>query len=261
MNSLLKPRTSMHREISSKRRHGPAFIMLLFLLLGGSCSRWNLGDAGPTTTVFRTVTAATSLRVGQKFDLYLESDRLKPEGYTLEYPEKLIPNIHHRIEAGSLIFKNENQAKWTQDLTLRPKITLNLHEYHTLYIEGASQWRCLDTLYGDALNIEMGSVMDHDLWINYNQVSGKCNNLGTLKLSGRGTIFSFSVEAGSKLDAQNMECHDAYFWHFTQRDCFIKPQKQAILSVYNSGNLFIKKQDFYRYEAQVRGSGRIIQQP
>lgn len=114
---------------------------------------------------------------------------------------------------------------------------------------------------GKALNIEMRSVLDNHLWIDFNEVSGKCNNLGSLTLRGRGTIFSFSVEAGSQLDAQNMRCHDAYFWHFTQRDCYVSPEKQAFLYLYNSGNLTVKSTEFYRFESLQKGSGRIIYTP
>ena len=235
--------------------------LLLFSLFGGSCSRWNLGDAGPNTTVTRSITGTGILRIGQKFDVILQQDTTRPESYTLEYPEKLIPNIIHEFKNGALTVSDENRGKWTQDLSLRPKIILNLHQYHTLYIEGSSQWSCSDTLMGNTLNIEMRSVLDNHLWIDFNQVSGKCNNLGSLTLRGRGTIFSFSVEAGSQLDAQNMRCHDAYFWHFTQRDCYVSPEKQAFLYLYNSGNLTVKSTEFYRFESLQKGSGRIIYTP
>ncbi len=237
------------------------WLVLAFLLLGGSCSRWNLGDVGPITTVTRSVSGTGTIRIGQKFDIILQQDTTRPESYTLEYPEKLIPHIVHEISNNTLSFKDENRGKWTQDLSLRPKITLNLHHYHTLYIEGSSKWSCSDTLFGSALNIEMRSVMDQNLCINFNDVTGKCNNLGSLTLSGRGTLFSFSVEAGSQLNAQNMRCHDAYFWHFTQRDCYVSPEKQAFLYLYNSGNVYIKPSDFYRFESLEKGNGRIIYKP
>lgn len=237
------------------------FIFVVFFFSGGSCSRWNIGDIGPTVSVTRIINDATHLEISQKFDVILKQDTTAPEFYIIEYPEKLIPNIVHELKDQILKISDNNRGKWTQDLQMRPKITVNLHRYTSLNINGSSKWTCSDTLRGKALNIEMSSVMDHNLWIDYNDVTGKCNNLGSLTLSGRGTLFSFTVESGSQLNAGNMRCHDAYFWHFTQKDCFVSPEKQAFLYLYNSGNVYIKPVDFYRFEFKEKGSGRIIYKP
>jgi len=251
--------------MSFKKPNLYVFLSTLFLVCScfflGSCSRWNLGNVGPTISLTRSISSTGVLRIGQKFDVFLKQDTSAPETYTIEYPEELIKNIDHTVENQIVIIRDNNQAKWTQDLSLRPKITLNLHRYKQLYIEGSSKWHCSDTLYGHALNIEMRSVLDNDLWVNFNDVTGKCNNLGSLTLRGRGTLFSFSVEAGSQLNARNMRCHDAYFWHFTQRDCYVSPEKQAFLYLYNAGNVIIKPAEFYRFESQEKGSGRIIYKP
>ena len=236
-------------------------FLVCFCFLLGSCSRWNLGNVGPNISLTRNLNSTGILRIGQKFDVYLKQDTTVPESYTIEYPEDLIQNITHTLDDQIVIIKDNNQAKWMQDLNIRPKITLNLHRYKKLYIEGSSQWHCSDTLFGEALDIEMRSVLENDLWVNFNDITGKCNNLGSLNLSGRGTLFSFSVEAGSQLNARNMRCHDAYFWHFTQRDCYVSPEKQAYLYLYNSGNVIIKPAEFYRFESQENGNGRIIYQP
>ena len=69
------------------------FIFVVFFFSGGSCSRWNIGDIGPTVSVTRIINDATHLEISQKFDVILKQDTTAPEFYIIEYPEKLIPNI------------------------------------------------------------------------------------------------------------------------------------------------------------------------
>lgn len=249
--------------VPKSRNHNAALfaIVVFFSFFGGSCSRMNLGDPGPNTRIFRSISAEKGIRIGQQFNVTLIQDSTQPEGYWIEYPEKLIPNITHTIKDGVWHIRDENAAKWTQDLNRKPIITVNLRKYENLYIDGSSTWLCADTLYAERLQINMNSVMNHEIWINCNELTGKCENLGSLTLAGKGTIVSFTAESGSQVKAQNLSSHDVYFWHFTQRDCYISPEKQAELYLYNSGNLYIKPHDFYRYQVSEKGTGRVITKP
>lgn len=245
-------------RISLKNMAKISIIGLFFSLFGGSCSRWNLGDVGPNTKVFRSIHAADGIRIGQQFDVFLMQDTTQAEGYWIEFPEKLIPQIEHHLNDNEWQIRDENRGKWTQDLNRKPKITLNFHRYHKLIIDGSSTWKCLDTLLAPELNIDMNSVMNHDIWVNCNELTGRCQNLGSLNLSGKGTILSFSVESGSQLNALSLRCHDAYFWHFTQKDCYLAPEKQAELYLFNSGNVLLPNRDFYRLQTNTKGKGRVI---
>lgn len=182
-------------------------------------------------------------------------------GYSIEYPEKLIPHIEHSIKNGILEIHDNNQGKWTQDLSQRPKVTLNLPRYQDLYIDGSSAWKCQDTLTGRQIQIIMNGSLNHEIWVHCRELIGKCQNIGALTLKGIGTIFSFTIESGGQLNAKELSCHDAYIWHFTQRPSWCSPERQAFLRLYNSGNLMVKPQDFYRKEVSELGKGRVIFEP
>jgi hypothetical protein len=250
-----KPFTTFKLKIET----GMFIVFILFL--GGSCTRWSLGDPGPIRTTFRPIGDCQTVQIGQKFDVFLLNDTQQTQGYYIEYPEKLLPHIEHEISNHVLRIRDNNQAKWTQELSLRPKVTLNLHRYEQLQIEGSSTWRCLDTLHGKQLRLYMNSAMNQDIWIHCNELLGKCQNIGSLALSGIGTIFSFTMESGGQLDARRLSCHDAYIWHFTKRNCWVSPERQAFVKLYNSGNLFMKQQTFFRKEISEQGTGRVIFEP
>ena len=73
-----------------------------------------------------------------------------------------------------------------------------------------------------------------------------------------GTIFSWTIEAGGALNAENFRNHDTYLWHYTTHDARVHPERQAFLYLYNSGNVILPDTPTYQLNINTFGSGQVV---
>lgn len=230
----------------------------LVMLTFSSCKQQWQRSKGDISTHFVSLNGFNGLRIGQKFNVYLRNDTALEEGVEIRYFENLVENITLNIHDSVLSIRDENPAKWTKGLSDSIAVVINCHQYSKLKIGGSSKWICLDTLKSGALDIEMNSVQDQHILTVTKALTGKCGNLGKLNLNGFGTIFSWTIEAGGALNAENFRSHDTYLWHYTTHNARVRPERQAFLYLYNSGNVILPDTPSYQLNINTFGSGQVV---
>lgn len=215
-------------------------------------------SAGSPKILDRPLPNFNAIEVGEKFLVYITNDTSVPQNVSIDYFENLNNKIITAVNNGKLTISDGNSYNWTRDLTVRPKITINIHTLNNLSIQGACEFICLDTIKTGNLNIDMHSVKPALIKVNCGNLYGGSSDLGPISFEGRGTIFSWSCEQGSWFDAKKLYCDDAYIRHYTKLDCFVYPEKQFEANIYNSGNLYYKPRTFYKVQINTFGSGKAI---
>jgi hypothetical protein len=215
-------------------------------------------DAGSPKKIERSLDHFTQISVGEKFYVSLKNDTNLPETIEIDYFEHLNAKISTTVENGILTIKDQNAYNWTRDLNVRPKLTINVHTLNNLDIQGACELNCIDTIFTNQLTINMHSVKPAKIKVDCGNLYGGSNNLAPVFFEGRGTIFSWSCEQGSWIDASKLKCDDAYIRHFTKQDIYISPEKVLEVFIYNSGNVYYKPFTFNKFTVKELGSGKAI---
>ena len=215
-------------------------------------------DTGRPETLIKNLDSFQSITVGEKFYVEIECDLNKPQNITIEYYQNLNPKIDISVSQGKLYIKDLNDYNWTRDLNIIPKLKINAHHLNELNIKGSCEFKCIDTIKTNILTINMESALPANLKVDCGNLYGGSNNIGSIYFEGRGTIFSWSCEMGSSVDARRLKCDDAYIRHYTKKDIYLSPDKIFDGFLYNSGNLFLKDKNFNKYNSTEKGTGRII---
>ena len=241
-----------------RRYHLLLFLVFISAFEGCKNSDDFFKSAGNPQTIQRPLIDFNAIEIGEKFLVNITQDTSVPQNVSIEYFENLNAKIITEINNNTLKISDGNSYNWTRDLTVRPKVTINIHTVTNLSIQGACELICLDTIYTGNLNIDMHSVKPAIIKVNCGNLYGGSSNLGPISFEGRGTIFSWSCEQGSWFDAKKLYCDDAYIRHYTKQDCYVYPEKQFEANIYNSGNLFYKSRTFYKSQINTYGSGKAI---
>ncbi len=213
---------------------------------------------GETETVVRALPSFHSVSIGQRFQLYLTQDSAIPEQISITYGSHLTEKISATVNNGMLEIKDNNSANWVRKSAYLPICTLNIHRIDGLNINGAAEVHSIDTIKGDRLNVNMNSVGPQSLDVNFGQLYGGCMNTGNISFRGRGTIFAWSCENGSYLDARDLDSDDAYIYQYTVRDIYVNPKNFFEVTIYNSGNVFFKRDPQYSFKQNIQGSGKAV---
>ncbi len=235
-------------------------LFLLFFAVFAACNSNSdfFKEAGNPQKNEKILDSFHTITVGEKFYVELTNNLSQPKSITIDYYENLNAKIVVTIQNGQLSIKDMNKYNWTRDLNIRPKLTINIHQLKELNIVGSCELVCLDTIKASLLTLNMQSSLPAKIKVDCGNLYGGSNNIGSILFEGRGTIFSWSCEMGSSLDARNLRCDDAYIRHYTKNDIYVSPDKIFEGFLYNSGNLFIKNKNFNKYNILEKGSGRII---
>lgn len=229
--------------------------MLVFPACKQGAQPWE--SFGDITTETRLLDSFTKINVSHNIQLYLKQDLSSPESITITYGKNTLSGISSDIQDGELKISDLNKAKWLRTLNINPICTLNVHKINKIYLDGNAKLTCLDTLKTPTLQFNINSVEEQQLWIHCGQLYGGIENSGYLHATGIATIFSWSCEKGSGLDARNLLSDDVYMRHFTIRDVYVNPTKQFEGYVYNSGNLFYFTQPSYKFKVVEEGKGKV----
>ena len=207
----------------------------------------------------RTLTQFTKLQISQNFILEIINDTSQPPFAEITYYSHRLSHIKTDIDNGRLNITDNYKAKWRNDPSGRPKIKLNVHQLWSFDIEGSAEVFSQDTLHGDRLELHHRSVRDCQLNLDYNTLTGSCQNFGSMTLAGRATIMSWYCERATSLTARELINDDLYFWHYTVKDCHVHPQKVLNAYLFNSGNLILPDTlNFRQLNVQTTGSGKLI---
>lgn len=238
-----------------------ALFFFLFLTLT-HCSKGPgfVRNYGEQITVTRQPGAFNKLKLGQRFRLYLLQDTTKPELLTIDYGSNLIEKIESKISDGELEIVDKNSANWVRKTAYQPVCTLRVRNLNKISINGAAELSSIDTLYGDRLEVSMNSVGSQYLNVHCGQLYGGCINTGNMTFRGIGTIFAWSCENGSFVDAGNLKSDDAYIYHYTVRDIFVNPKNFFEVTIYNSGNVYYRQEPAYTFKQNIKGIGKVIKQ-
>lgn len=213
---------------------------------------------GDQITVTRQPGAFNKLKVGQRFRLFIYQDSMNPELLSIAYGSNLIDRIESKISDGELEIVDNNSANWVRKSAYQPVCTLRVRNLNKISINGAAELSSIDTLYGDQLEVNMNSVGSQALNVHYGQLYGGCINTGNITFRGQGTIFAWSCENGSFVDARNLNSDDAYIYHYSVRDIFVNPKNFFEVTIYNSGNVYYRKEPVFSFKQNIKGSGKAL---
>jgi hypothetical protein len=261
--------TKINRLFSDKRVHalqrrkfsnlqGLAILFALVMPIiacNESAQPWQ--SFGEITTETRLLDSFSQINASHSIQLFIKQDLNAPESVTITYGKNVMQGIVSEINEGELILDDRNKAKWLRNLNILPICTLNVHQINKIRLEGNAKLTCLDTLKTPALQLNINSVEEQNLLIKCGQLYGGIENSGHLNASGIATIFSWSCEKGSGLDARALLSDDVYMRHFTIRDVYVNPTKQFEGFVYNTGNLYYFTQPTYKFKVVEEGSGKV----
>lgn len=231
-------------------------IVIYFCGCKNSAQPW---DAfGEITTESRTLTNFHKITASHNIELYITQDTSTPQNIAITYGKNVLSGILSEVVDGELNIDDINKAKWLRNLNITPKCTLNLHTISKLHLDGNAKLKCIDTLSTPALEFTVNSVETQDLKIRCGQLYGGISNSGFVEATGQATIFSWSCEKGSGLNAKYLRSDDVYIRHFTVRDIYVNPSKQFEAFAYNSGNIYYLTQPTVKFKIIEEGKGRVI---
>jgi hypothetical protein len=202
----------------------------------------------------------TKLRVGQKFKIYIQSDKTKPEQVLIRYGSNVIDKIKLDWQEDYCVIADKNNFNWVRSFNVQPICTMNIHKINAVDIQGAASVIFLDTVYTDQVNINMNSVENQKLLLFCGNLYGNGNNSGHVDLAGQGTIFAWGCENGSSFDARHLRSDDAYIYHYAARDIRVNPKNILAATVYGSGNIIYYQNPLVKLDIKELGTGRVIKQ-
>ena len=228
--------------------------LLSLILLCPSCKQEQ-----EISTEKRILSEFSKLKISQNFILEVINDTALPPFVEITYYTHRLSNITTEIEDNWLTITDNYNAKWRNDPSGRPKVKVNVNNLYAFIIEGSAEVFTQDTLEGERLELHHSSVRDCQLNLNYNTLSGSCQNFGSMTLAGRATIMSWYCERATSLQARELINDDLYFWHYTVKDCQVHPQKVLNAYLFNSGNLLLPDTlNFRELKISTSGTGKLI---
>lgn len=238
----------------------PWIFTFLFLFAMGACkdSAQPWESMGELSTETRALDSFDKIIVSNNIELFIRQDTNLPESMTIVYGKNVLKGLLSSVVDKTLHIENNNKAMWLRNLRITPKCTLNIHTLKSLYIHDNAKIICLDTLHADAILCTNNSVEQQYLQVFCGQFYGNSANSGQLNLSGQGTIFSWSCEGGSSIDALSLRCDDVYIRHYTERTITVNPRKQFEAFVYGKGNVYYKNTPIHKFIKHEFGEGRVI---
>jgi hypothetical protein len=232
-------------------------VGITFSVLGCKDSAQPWQSFGEITTETRPLADFTKIYASHNIQLFITQDTSKPSSIQITYGKNTLAGITSEIKDGELIIDDMNQAKWLRNLNTLPLCTLNIHQINKIHLEGNAKLTCIDTLRTPALEFTVNSVGQQQLLIHCGQLYGGIQNSGYVKAAGTATIFSWSCEKGSGIDARNLLSDDVYMRHFTIQDVFVNPSKQFEAYAYNSGSIYYFQTPSYKFKVVEEGSGKV----
>ena len=255
--------TKTKRFIPIDKQRGIVFRVLLYCLflviLSQGCKQsaqpWE--SFGERVTETRPLQNFTQINASHNIQLFIKQDLNSPQSVQITYGKNALKGIISEVKNGELILDDRNKAKWLRNLNELPSCTLNIHNINKIHLDGNAKMVCLDTIKTPALNLTINSVEIQHLLIQCGQLYGELENSGYLNASGTATIFSWSCEKGSGLDARELLSDDVYMRHFTIQDVYVNPTKQFEGYAYNSGDIYYFTQPTYKFKVVEEGRGKV----
>ena len=236
------------------------FLGLLLLVSLNSCKQgaqpWQ--SFGEITTETRELPDFNKITASHNIQLFVTQDTAAPQSIRITYGKNTLKGIVTEVKNGEINIDDLNKGKWLRNLNVAPLCTLNVHNLQAIHLEGNAKLTCIDTLRTPALKFTVNSVEEQNLKIFCGQLYGGISNSGQVIASGQATIFSWSCEKGSGLNAQHLRSDDVYIRHFTVKDIFVNPSKQFEAYAYNSGNIYYFTLPTYKFQITEQGSGKVL---
>lgn len=253
-------RNSLTANLSQKRHIGYVLILASLISLFDACKEgaqpWE--SFGEITTETRTLDTFFKITASHNIKLFVTQDLTKAANIKITYGKNTLKGIVSSVVNGELILDDHNKGKWLRTLNETPICTLNVHDIRQIHLEGNAKMICIDTLRTQALKFTVNSVEVQDIKVFCGQLYGGITNSGQVNLSGQATIFSWSCEKGSGLDARDLRSDDVYIRHFTIKDVFVNPTKQFEAFAYNSGNIYYFITPTYKFQKLEEGKGKVL---
>lgn len=213
---------------------------------------------GHTASEERRLPSFTGLEIGERFRLFITSDTGLPESVTIHYGSNLLEGIETSVENGMLTIRDANNFNWVRSYKHAPTCTLNVHRLEKITLNGSAAVVCLDTLRADKIELNINSVEDQEFRVWCGQLYGGSSNSGRIRFSGQGTIFAWTSEDGSGLDAAELRCDDAYIFHYTDRDITVNPKNMLEAHAYGNGNIYYLREPALALKRFEFGRGKVL---
>jgi hypothetical protein len=237
-----------------------SIFLLLVLLITVSCNKESSPDifkkAGETITVKRDLGSFTRVLIRDEFDVELIQDSVY--GIEIEFGENLIAKISTTIVEDELQLENNNKFNWVRELGLRIKIKLHCKKVDNFELVGDGSLFNRDTFYGDTVNFNLAGTNNVNLIMISQWATFRCSNVGNLMLKGSCGILSGTVEETAIFDGRDFLASDAYFYHYSLANSYIRAEQLYGLNLFGRGNLYYLQEPLRKFDRKESGQGKII---
>lgn len=225
-----------------------------------SCNKEGAPDilkkTGEVVTVNRSLGTFTRLLIKDEFDVELIQDGT--HHIEIEYGKNLIPKIESEIIGNELILENTNKFNWVRELGTRIKVKLHCKKIDNFEITGDGSLENRDTFFGDTVNFEHAGTGNIELIMKSQWATFRCSNVGNLTLKGSCGILSGTVEETAFFNGRDFLASDAYFYHFSLSNSFIRAEQLYGLNLFGRGNLYYLQEPLRLFDKREKGSGKVI---
>lgn len=237
---------------------------LILFLLGAltlvSCNKDTSPDfikkAGDIISVKRDLEGFSSLIINDEMDVELVQD--SQMYIEIEFGKNLIKKIKTDVSDGQLLLSNNNSFNWVRKLGQRIKVKVHFTQLESIEIIGDGSLFNTDTFYGDRVDFIHGGTNEIKLIMKSDWATFRCSNSGGLSLTGSCGILSGTVEETAIFDGKDFTAIDAYFYHYSRSNSYIKAQMVYGFNIFGSGNLYYLQEPSREFNIIEKGSGKVI---
>jgi len=234
--------------------------ILLITTLTLSCNKENAPDFlttfGKVATDSRALDPFLTVDIRDEFDVELIQD--SANFIEITFSENLLDKVEAKVQDKVLVLENKNSFNWVRKLGKRIAVKLHCTKIDLLKLDGDGTIFNRDTFYGDTLDIIHSGTGDINLILKSQWATFRCSNIGGLTLKGSCGILSGTVEETAIFDGKDFLASDAYFYHFSRSDCFVRAEQLYGLNVFGMGNLFYMQEPLRKFDKKETGSGKIF---
>ena len=234
----------------------------LFLILLG-CNTAQMDDcftsAGEHSTLRRSVATFDAIRATDRLDIILYQDSTKENGVVVEGPSNLLGQIQTEVIDGVLVIDNHMTCNFVRKMDQEIRIHVNVADLRRIEVESAVNIQCADTLHLNELYLLHQGLSDVQLTVDCQDVFVHSYNAAYTELKGKSDRLRGSIEDASDLDARALEAREVLLDVHSPLDCYIDGKELIYVGIYNSGNIYYKREPTGRKELSAhKGSGQLL---
>lgn len=235
-------------------------IIFGMFILGVSCNKTDAPDLlssfGQVVTIQKDLQSFNRVSIQDEFDVELVQD--SQNSIEISFGENVIDKVTAEIIDGELILSNENRFNWVRKLGKRIQVRLHCRKVDVFKLDGDGTLFNRDTFYGDTVDFIHSGTNLINLIMKSEWATFRCSNSGGLTLKGACGILSGTIEETSVFDGKDFLASDAYLFHFSLANSFVRAEQLYGLKVFGKGNIFYMQEPLRKFEKSETGEGKVL---